>query len=138
MLYEGIFSKKFQASLVTELKRFLASASDENENGQWTLNSNFANKNTSLTTCLKLRKIGSVAKMTGWYTWTLIVLLSSTDRAEFMAHPALFKWKHFQPAIILLNVRWYCRYALSDRDLEEMMAERDLSVDPSMIHRWAL
>ncbi|MBW4640794.1 MAG: hypothetical protein KME05_21720 [Gloeocapsa sp. UFS-A4-WI-NPMV-4B04] len=28
------------------------------------------------------------------------------------------------PEIILLNVRWYCRYALSYRDLEEMMAER--------------
>ena len=43
--------------------------------------------------------------------------MSSTDRSEFMSHPALFKWKHFQPEIILLNVRWYCRYALSYRDL---------------------
>ena len=54
--------------------------------------------------------------------------MSSTDRSEFMSHPALFKWKHFQPEIILLTVRWYCRYALSYRDLEEMMAERGLSV----------
>lgn len=55
-----------------------------------------------------------------------------------MSHPALFKWKHFQPEIILLNVRWYCRYALSYRDLEEMMAERWLSVDHSTINRWVL
>lgn len=55
-----------------------------------------------------------------------------------MSHPALFKWKHFQPEIILLNVRWYCRYALSYRDLEEMMAERGLSVDHSTINRWVL
>ena len=55
-----------------------------------------------------------------------------------MSHPILFKWKHFQPEIILLNVRWYCRYGLSYRDLEEMMAERGLSVDHSTINRWVL
>ena len=55
-----------------------------------------------------------------------------------MSHPVLFKWKHFQPEVILLNVRWYCRYALSYRDLEEMMAERGLSVDHSTINRWVL
>jgi IS6 family transposase len=38
-----------------------------------------------------------------------------------MSTPALFKWRHFLPEIILLNVRWYCRYSLSYRDLEEMM-----------------
>ena len=64
--------------------------------------------------------------------------MSSTDRSEFMSHPILFKWKHFQPEIILLNVRWYCRYALSYRDLEEMMAERGLSIDHSTINRWVL
>jgi transposase-like protein len=40
----------------------------------------------------------------------------------------LFKWRHFLPEIILLNVRWYCRYSLSYRDLEEMMAERGVEV----------
>ena len=55
-----------------------------------------------------------------------------------MSYPSLVKWKHFQPEIILLTVRWYCRYSLSYRDLEEMMAERGLSVDHSTIHRWVL
>ena len=64
--------------------------------------------------------------------------MSSTNRSEFMSHPALFKWKHFQPEIILLNVRWYGRYALSYRDLEEIMAERGLSVDHSTLNRWVL
>jgi transposase-like protein len=50
----------------------------------------------------------------------------------------LFKWRHFQAEIILLNVRWYCRYALSYRDLEEMMIERGLDVDHSTINRWVL
>ena len=50
----------------------------------------------------------------------------------------LFKWRHFQSEIILLNVRWYCRYPLSYRDLEEMMLERGLEVDHSTINRWVL
>ena len=47
-----------------------------------------------------------------------------------------FKWRHFQSDIILLCVRWYLRYSLSYRDLEEMMAERGLSVDHTTIYRW--
>jgi transposase-like protein len=38
--------------------------------------------------------------------------------------------------IILLCVRWYLRYALSYRDLEEMMQERGLHVDHTTIYRW--
>jgi hypothetical protein len=30
-----------------------------------------------------------------------------------------FKWRHFEPAIVLLCVRWYCRYCLSFRDLAD-------------------
>jgi len=48
----------------------------------------------------------------------------------------LFKWRHYEPEIILLCVRWYLRYSLSYRDLEEMMAERGLQVDPTTIYRW--
>jgi transposase, IS6 family len=47
-----------------------------------------------------------------------------------------FKWRHFEAEIILLCVRWYLRYALSYRDLEEMMRERGLSVDHSTIYCW--
>jgi transposase, IS6 family len=49
-------------------------------------------------------------------------------------HP--FKWRHFEAEIILLCVRWYLRYALSYRDLEEMMRERGLPVDHTTIFRW--
>jgi IS6 family transposase len=48
----------------------------------------------------------------------------------------LFKWKHYQPEIILLTVRWYLRYNLSFRDLVEMMEERGLSVAHTTIMRW--
>ena len=53
-----------------------------------------------------------------------------------MAETNLFKWRHYQSEIILLCVRWYLRYALSYRDLEEMMNERGLSVDHTTIYRW--
>ena len=48
-----------------------------------------------------------------------------------------FKWRHFEGQIILLCVRWYLRYCLSYRDLEEMMAERGLTLDHTTIYRWA-
>lgn len=47
-----------------------------------------------------------------------------------------FKWRHFEPTIILLCVRWYCRFQLSYRDIEEMMRERGLNVDHSTVFRW--
>src|SRR5450432_1064987 len=49
-------------------------------------------------------------------------------------HP--FKWRQFQPEIIVLCVCWYLRYSLSYRDLEEMMLERGLHVDHTTIYRW--
>ncbi|MFB9759084.1 IS6 family transposase [Ectobacillus funiculus] len=48
----------------------------------------------------------------------------------------LFKWKHYQPDIILLTVRWYLWYNLSFRDLVEMMEERGLSIAHTTIMRW--
>ena len=33
-------------------------------------------------------------------------------------------------------MRWYCRYAISYRDLGQMMAERGVAVDHSTIYRW--
>ncbi|PGK66242.1 IS6 family transposase, partial [Bacillus cereus] len=46
-----------------------------------------------------------------------------------------FKWKHYQPDIILLMVRWYLRYNLIFRDLVEMMGERGLSISHTTIMR---
>ena len=50
--------------------------------------------------------------------------------------PALFKWRHFEPAIILCAVRWYLRYSLSYRDFEELVSERGLAADHTTIWRW--
>lgn len=49
---------------------------------------------------------------------------------------ALFKGRHFEAEMIVLRVRWYLRFGLSFRDLEEMMVERNLNVDHVTIWRW--
>ena len=51
-------------------------------------------------------------------------------------HKSPFKWRHFEPSLILLCVRWYCRYQLSYRNVEEMMKERGLDVAHSTVFRW--
>jgi IS6 family transposase len=48
----------------------------------------------------------------------------------------LFKWKQYQPEIILLTVRWYLQYSLSFRNLVEMMEERGLCMAHTTIMRW--
>jgi transposase, IS6 family len=50
--------------------------------------------------------------------------------------PTLFKGRHFQDEIIVLCVRWYLRFSLTYRDLEELMTERNLSVDHTTVWRW--
>jgi transposase, IS6 family len=49
---------------------------------------------------------------------------------------SLFKRRRFPVEIILLCVRWYCKYGISYRDLAEMMSEHGVAVDPSTIFRW--
>lgn len=51
---------------------------------------------------------------------------------------SIFKWKQFQPELILLCVRWYLKYPLTYRNLVEMMAERGLSVVHTTIMRWVI
>src|SRR4051794_9072023 len=50
--------------------------------------------------------------------------------------PALFKGRHFEPEMIILCVRRYLRFCLSYRNVEELMAERNLHVDHVTIWRW--
>jgi len=53
-----------------------------------------------------------------------------------MPESSLFKWRHYQPNIILCCVRWYLSYPLSYRQVEELIAERGLPVDHSTVFRW--
>ena len=47
-----------------------------------------------------------------------------------------FKRHRFPREVILLAVRWYCRYPLSCRDVRDLLAERGVTVDASTVHRW--
>jgi transposase-like protein len=38
--------------------------------------------------------------------------------------------------VIVLAVRWYLRFGLSYRDVEELLAERGIDVDHVTVHRW--
>jgi len=49
-----------------------------------------------------------------------------------------FKGRHTPKPIILQCVRWYCSYALSYRNLEELMEERGFSIDHSTLNRWVV
>ena len=49
---------------------------------------------------------------------------------------SIFKRRRFPVEIILVCVRWYCKYGITYRDLAEMMQERGVEVDSSTIFRW--
>src|ERR1700731_1111340 len=49
---------------------------------------------------------------------------------------AMFKWRQFEPEMILLAVGWYLRFSLSYRDVEELLAERGLHADHVTVWRW--
>jgi len=62
----------------------------------------------------------------------------SYDSLSSATEGGVFKGRHFDRSVILLCVRWYLAYNLSLRNLEEMMAERGISVDHATIHRWVI
>ena len=43
---------------------------------------------------------------------------------------------YFPPDVIVLAVRWYLRFGLSYRDVEELLAERGVRVDHVTVYRW--
>jgi putative transposase len=65
----------------------------------------------------------------------------TTESAMKTLNPAVarvLKRLHYPLDVILTCVRWYVAYPLSLRHLEDMMAERGVSVDHSTVHRWAV
>ena len=55
---------------------------------------------------------------------------------RFVAVEELFKGRHFDQEIVVLNVRWYLSYKLSYRDLVAMMDERCIDLAHTTILRW--
>jgi len=63
---------------------------------------------------------------------------NASDKLAWMSRsrPPLFKWRHFEPAVITCAVGWYLRFSLSYRNVEELLTERGLGADHTTIWRW--
>jgi len=49
---------------------------------------------------------------------------------------SVFAGFRFPPEVISIAVRWYLRYGLSYRDVEELLAERGITVGHVTVYRW--
>src|SRR5438309_4753534 len=57
-------------------------------------------------------------------------------RRPVVGVPSAFAGFRFPAEVIMLAVRWYLRFGLSYRDVEELLAERGIEVDHVSIYRW--
>jgi transposase-like protein len=64
-----------------------------------------------------------------WWRDTSAVL----SRPSISSAPAGYR---FPRGVIAVAVRWYLRYGLSYRDIEELLAERGIRVDHGTVYRW--
>ena len=61
------------------------------------------------------------------------------DRSRPSIPPrSAFAGFRFPPDVIVVAVRWYLRFGLSYRDVEELLTERGVEVDPVTVYRWVL
>jgi IS6 family transposase len=59
-----------------------------------------------------------------------------TERVTAPGSASVFAGFRFPREVISVAVRWYLRYGLSYRDVEELLAERGVTVDHVSIYRW--
>jgi putative transposase len=69
---------------------------------------------------------------------TFCFRVSAIGTEDSIVKDRVFMPKHFDHSVIILCVGWYLAYSLSLRDLEEMMAERGISVDHATVHLWVI
>ena len=60
----------------------------------------------------------------------------ATHQRPMMPPGSAFAGFRFPPEVIVVAVRWYLRYGLSYRDVEELLAERGVQVDHVTVFRW--
>jgi transposase, IS6 family len=63
-------------------------------------------------------------------------MLRSHSRLASVVPSSAFAGFRFPPEIIVLAVRWYLRFGLSYRDVEELLTERGIEVDHVTVFRW--
>src|SRR6266508_6407704 len=64
------------------------------------------------------------------------VMRSHLYHRPYPAPRSAFAGYRFPPEFITLAVRWYLRFGLSYRDVEELLAERGIAVDHVTVYRW--
>ena len=57
-------------------------------------------------------------------------------RARVPAPRSSFAGFRFPPDVIIVAARWYLRFGLSYRDVEELLAEQGIAVDHVTAYRW--
>ena len=62
--------------------------------------------------------------------------MSSTRSRPWLLPKSAFAGFRFLPEVIVVAVRWYLRYGLSYRDVEELLVERGVEVDHVTVFRW--
>jgi IS6 family transposase len=62
--------------------------------------------------------------------------MTDRSRQSFPVPPSAFNGFRFSPDVIVLAVRWYLRFGLSYRDVEELLTERGIEVDHVTVFRW--
>ena len=80
------------------------------------------------TVALEPRTVGPAVEHPGVVRSTGRVIRGRSEFAGF----------RFPPEVITLAVRWYLRFGLSYRDVEELLAERGVEVDHTTLFRWVV
>jgi IS6 family transposase len=79
---------------------------------------------------------GTVALAAGVGIRETLAMRSRRHSPVRQAPSSAFAEYRFPPEVITLAVRWYLRFGLSYRDVEELLAERGIEVDHVSIYRW--
>jgi hypothetical protein len=84
-------------------------------------------------------RLGSVAKFLGLFLrWKYNTGFHWNDAKETGGTMVDFKGAHYPKDVIVHAVFFYVRYAVSYRDLEEILAGRGIEVDHATLNRWVV
>lgn len=61
---------------------------------------------------------------------------SLTRHHPWLPPRSAFTGFRFPPEVIVVAVRWYLRFGLSYRDIEELLLDRGVEVDHVTVYRW--
>jgi hypothetical protein len=81
--------------------------------------------NSDLVDTLRVARLSLRLGRYGWYPERTVA-----------TRPTIFKRRQTEPGVILCAVRWYLRYSLSLRDVEELLLERAVAADHTTVWRW--